>query len=441
MLLHADFYAIDQIETEALQEFSAVLEANFQDIIDGFYAHVSKWPQLAEKVGSEDNIRRLKAGQRAHWTELFKGVIDDDLIVRSRLIGEAHFRAGLAPLWYVGGYSYIVERMLALAIKHFGRRKQKLESVQKAITRLALFDMALAMSTYVTQEKAHHSNQEMLRLADRFEGSVKTVADSVSATAEKIRLHAESMAARSQSGTGRSLNVAEATTATLGHVQDAAEHADQLAHTLGSVSERVDHSVDITHRAVDDLQQTQETVRSLTRSAEKIGNVVQFITTIASQTNLLALNATIEAARAGEAGRGFAVVAGEVKTLAKQTAEATEEIASQIEAIQSATNHAVVAIDAIGATVSEINEQVAGIAEAVRTQDAVTRAIIEDIRQASGSTDAVSSGLAAVTQSGVGTCSTAIRVLWAARDLSKPAEELRNQVDAFLASVRDSSTG
>src|SRR5690606_41209346 len=141
-------------------------------------------------------------------------------------------------------------------------------------------------------------------------------------------------------------------------------------------------------------RETNGKVESLVDAAQKIGDVVKLIQAIAEQTNLLALNATIEAARAGEAGKGFAVVAGEVKSLATQTARATEEIAAQIAAIQAATGDAVKAIGEIGATIKEIAQIATTIAGAVEQQGAATQEIARNVQQAAAGTRAVSSNIA-----------------------------------------------
>ena len=171
------------------------------------------------------------------------------------------------------------------------------------------------------------------------------------------------------------------------------------------------------------------------RGATKIGEIVQLINGIAAQTNLLALNATIEAARAGDAGKGFAVVASEVKSLANQTARATEEIAGQIAEIQAATREAVSAIGHIGQTIGEINEIAAGIAAAVEQQGAATAEIARNVEQAASGTSEVSRNVAALKATASATGTAASDVLAAAGGLARNAGELSREVDGFIASV------
>jgi methyl-accepting chemotaxis protein len=177
-------------------------------------------------------------------------------------------------------------------------------------------------------------------------------------------------------------------------------------------------------------------MRGLTQAAQKIGQVVDLITSIAGQTNLLALNATIEAARAGEAGRGFAVVASEVKSLAVQTAKATEEIGSQISAMQTATSEAVAAIGRIGGTIGRVNDIASTITAAIQVQDTSTKEIAGNVQQAAVGTQEVSGTIGEVSAAASRAGETANGVLGAASRLAQEADRLKQHVDQFLTSVR-----
>ena len=185
-----------------------------------------------------------------------------------------------------------------------------------------------------------------------------------------------------------------------------------------------------------EAERTNSTVHSLAEAAQKIGEVVQLINDIASQTNLLALNATIEAARAGEAGKGFAVVASEVKSLANQTAKATEEIAAQVTGIQQASGTAVDAIQAIGKIIAEIDEISTGIAAAVEEQGAATGEISRNVQEAAAGTQEVSTNIASVNAAAAETGQAAGAVLASADELNGHADRLKVEVDRFVAEVR-----
>jgi len=187
---------------------------------------------------------------------------------------------------------------------------------------------------------------------------------------------------------------------------------------------------------VSEAERTNKAMRDLALAAQKIGQVVELITTIASQTNLLALNATIEAARAGEAGRGFTVVASEVKSLAVQTARATAEIEAQISCMQKATDDAVIAIERISGTTARVNEIAATIAAAIEEQNCATREIAANVQQAARGTQEVSGNIGEVSAAANSTGNSAGILLTAASSLAGEAAGLKREVDQFLALVK-----
>ena len=276
----------------------------------------------------------------------------------------------------------------------------------------------------------------MLNMADAFERSVNGVVAGVAAGVETVRSSADSMSSVAGETTRQSTAAALASDQTAMNVETVATAAEELSASFAEIGRQVTHSLEIAGRAVGEAEATGETVRSLDQAAQKIGDVVKLIQSIASQTNLLALNATIEAARAGDAGRGFAVVASEVKALAAQTARATEDIGLQVAAIQDVTKVTVEAIGDIGATVRSVNEVATIIAAAVEEQQAATNEIARNVQEASAGTAEVSANIAGVSQAAVNSGHSAAGVLAAASDLSSQSVALQREVDAFLSSIR-----
>ena len=277
---------------------------------------------------------------------------------------------------------------------------------------------------------------KFVEMADNFESNVKTVVESVASASTEMEMSARTLSATAEEGSSQSTAVAAASEEASTNVQTVAAAAEQLAQSVEEVGRQVQQSSTIASNAVSEAQKTNEEVEGLATAAEKIGEVVGLINDIASQTNLLALNATIEAARAGDAGKGFAVVATEVKSLADQTATATEDISSQISAIQNATENAVKAIKGISGTIGELSEISSAIASAVEEQSAATREIAQSVEQAAAGTADVSQNITGVTSGAQQTGDASAQVLEAASELSKQAETLRSQVDGFLVEVR-----
>ena len=219
-------------------------------------------------------------------------------------------------------------------------------------------------------------------------------------------------------------------------VETVAAASEELSASINDISQQAAHAAGIASRAVNEARNTDGTVQGLAKSAGRIGEVIGLINTIAAQTNLLALNATIEAARAGEAGRGFAVVASEVKSLASQTAKATEEISEQIADIQKVAGEAIDAIKGIGSIIGEVNEVATAIAAAVQEQGAATQEITRSTQFAAQGTKNVSENITGVKTDADTAATAADDVRLASETLETQSRELGNQVTDFLGKIR-----
>ena len=277
---------------------------------------------------------------------------------------------------------------------------------------------------------------EMVKLADDFESSIKSVVTSVTAGATQVQGNSRNMAATAEETARQAQVVAAASEEATKNVETVSSAAEELSASIAEIARHVQDASRMTQQAVQEANKTNLTIKDLGESSNQIGQVIKVITSIAQQTNLLALNATIEAARAGEAGKGFAVVANEVKELARQTAKATEEISQKIGAIQSATGVAITAIGSIGDSIGRINEISTTIASAVEEQTAATNEISRNVSEAAKGTAEVSNNITGVSGAAEEGGRAAAEMLDASENLTKQSQALDHLTNEFLKRMR-----
>ncbi|NKE44790.1 HAMP domain-containing protein [Roseomonas frigidaquae] len=311
--------------------------------------------------------------------------------------------------------------------------------------RITLGDEVLELRVSAIRDAAGKYNAAMLtwslvteqvRLANTFETEVGAVVAAVAESAARLQQSAISLSGTAATSGEEAAAVAAAGGQAQGDVQAVAAAAEEMASSVSEISRQVGEAAQVASRAVTETRATDATVQGLSEAAARIGDVVRLIGDIAGQTNLLALNATIEAARAGEAGKGFAVVASEVKSLAGQTAKATEEIAAQIGQMQQATSQAVAAIRGIGATVERTSEIATAIAAAVEEQGAATQEIARSASQVADATQTVAQRIEGVRGAAQATGVAASAMRDDSGALANQATQLRQKTDSFLRAVR-----
>ena len=277
---------------------------------------------------------------------------------------------------------------------------------------------------------------EMEKLADYFESTVGEIIGSVASSASQLEASAGSLSANTEKTKQLSALVASASDEAASNVRSVATATEEMSNSVSEIASQVQSSSLMAEEAVQQALQTDKHISELSISASKIGDVIKLISGVAEQTNLLALNATIEAARAGEAGRGFAVVANEVKSLATQTASATEEIRAQIAEVQNVTEKSVLAIKGISTTITRMAEIATSIASAAEQQGVATQEISSNVQRAAMSSAEISSSIADVDHGASETGAASAQVLSAARTMSQESARLKQEVSKFLGTVR-----
>ncbi len=319
-------------------------------------------------------------------------------------------------------------------------RKDEVGDIAKAVEIFkhnAIEKKRLETEAELAKQNAEAERRASLtQLADTFERDVSGVVSSVSGSAAMMERSAHDLAEESEQANHKATAVAAASEEAAANVQAVASATEELTSSVEEINRQVNESARATRSAVKTAGETTAVINGLASAAARIGEVVNLINDIAAQTNLLALNATIEAARAGDAGKGFAVVANEVKSLATQTAKATDEIAQQIGAVQGETKKAVEAIQQVSASIECVNGISSAIASAVQQQSAATREIARNVSEAAHGTQDVSANIVGVSSAVKQALQSSADVLKVSQQLSKDSAAMKGKLTEFVSTVR-----
>jgi methyl-accepting chemotaxis protein len=447
MAISHDQAQLDRLEAFALTEADwELLRTRCADyvrqrlpkLLEDLHSRFARWPEIQAAL-QEPAVHRIRL---AHWQRVACGDIGAGFMESARSLAAALHERGVPAYAVTLCHSIVVngiirDLLLDRPCTHFTTLKASSakHNLRNALQKAAWFDLELLLETYAEAEKANRKHAAE-QVASAFEGKMLGVVGEIDRSARDFVETASQISTAASHSAERAGLAARAAVDASSGVQTMAAAAEQLSASVSEINRRIAQSATIAERAVADARHTDGVVQALAEGAGRIGDVVQLISSIAGQTNLLALNATIEAARAGEAGKGFAVVASEVKSLASQTARATDEISQQIAQTQSATQKAVDAIRGIASTINEINELTAAIAAAVQEQGSATAEIAQSAARSAAHNGKVDQLMNDIRSDAASSAEGAERLSGSSRGLAKSSAALSQALTGILKEIR-----
>jgi methyl-accepting chemotaxis protein len=427
--------AIDDATIAVLREIRPLMAQHMDGALDAAFDRFMKTPEVA-KLYTPASLAEAKRAQRKHWLDgVLAAAFSDEHLAQGIEMGRKRQRMGFSLRWYFLFFTTVLDTLAAAVIFAFRKNPERQARAVSALTRVVQFDLEIFTLGY--QDAAETRAADLVgQSAGEFEQAARGMLAEETSAAGLLERTAQALTAAARQASDQASAAKSVFDEASHNIETAAAATEQLSASIHEIGRQVNQSTEIAGSAVDEAQRTNVMVQGLADKARKIGDVVKLINDIASQTNLLALNATIEAARAGDAGKGFAVVAGEVKSLANQTAKATDEISGQIAAVQGATKDAVGAIQGIANTIGRISEITSAIAAAVEEQGAATHEIARHVQQAARSGASLTGNISSVSAA-TGNIDHAVGdVMGAAGDLSRRAERLGDRIKEFLGKIR-----
>lgn len=432
------FVGFDDTSALALYDFHKDIEAVLPDVLSAFYKHLAAWPKLNAMFADAKRRDHAKEEQYKHWLKLFKGTFDTDYAASVKRIGLVHSKVGLEPSWYIGAYSFVLGHLYQyIAKQHAGKKNtEKLGILLRAINQCVMIDMDQAISVYLAENKKSYQ-EKLNNLSSSFESSVADIVTSVSSATVQLEASANSLSKTVETTSVRATSVASASEEASSNAANVAASSEEMSASIQNLSNLAIESTKVAKEAVSESGTAVQAMQILQNTVAQISEVVELISGISKQTNLLALNATIEAARAGEAGKGFSVVAAEVKSLATQTGQATEDIRRKINEIQATTKTAGGCLDTVKGIINRLESIADSTSDSLAQQNAAVGEISSNIQQAATTSKDITKNIIDISGAAAETGNAASMVLDTVKELARQTQAMRTAVHGFIEKLKE----
>jgi methyl-accepting chemotaxis protein len=431
-----NLYELDAEARSAVKQIWPIIAPDLDKAVDAILAVAHELPHLRPVI--EQHGHEIKKLEMAHLEALLNGDVDARYFESCRKTVEREATFGIDARFRSTAGNYLLRGAMDALARKYWYSRTKLIANTKLVSKVIAFDVANAMTLH--REAAEIKRQQRRQTIDAaiadFAGTVGEVLEAIKESSTSLTATCTTMRSLADDALSRIAIAAAAAAETTQRVKMTSEATDELYGSINHIGQETARALNMAKAAVGDTQRTQKAVFSLNESAERIGTIVNIISTIASQTNLLALNATIEAARAGAAGKGFAVVASEVKALANQTSRATDEISQQVAGIQDATRRSVDEMSAIARAIEQLTAAATSIASAVEEQSTTTRDIAGSIQTAAGYTTSASTEITSVEKVARQSATAFSEIADLTGRLASRAGDLESKVMEFFGRVR-----
>lgn len=434
------FVGVEAEDEKRLKKFQPIAAKNLDSMLDTLYEHFKAFPETNRFLQSEKHIANLKKAQREFFMDLLGGVYEDEYLETRLSVGRTHERIGLEPVWYIGAYLNYLNLIMPAVFEEFGSKPKECQILIQSINKMIFLDMGFAIETYIEAMKNREEKMKLDFMAslDQFSGTLESATTSiVSATAEQSATVNQQVSSV-QEVTTTVAEVKQTSEQATEHAQGVINSAEQAVIASKDGTKAVETCIEGMHDIQKQVEAIADKILGLSEQTQQIGEIIQSVNEIAEQSKLLALNAAIEAARAGEHGKGFSVVASEIRNLADQSKQSTNQVRGILGEIQKATNSAVIAteegskkVEAGVELANQAGENIHRLSQAINASADSGKTISSSSQQQSAGVEQISAAMAQISEASKDSLEAVRKSEEIAKSLGGLAREINQLVNSY----------